>query len=61
MSDGGKGDKPRPLSVDREEFDNRFETIFGKREPRKPYVYEPKELDDARAEDEEFERIRKQN
>jgi hypothetical protein len=31
MSDGGKGDKPRPLSVSLEEFDNRFEAIFGKK------------------------------
>lgn len=31
MSHGGKGDKPRPLSVPIEEFDNRWETIFGKK------------------------------
>jgi len=30
MSDGGKGDKPRPLAVSKDEFDNRWETIFGK-------------------------------
>ena len=28
---GGKGSKPRPFSVSQEEFDNRFEAIFGKK------------------------------
>jgi hypothetical protein len=28
---GGKGSKPRPLSVSQEDFDNRFEAIFGKK------------------------------
>jgi hypothetical protein len=32
MSDGGKGSKPRPLSVDKETFDNNWDTIFGNRE-----------------------------
>ena len=27
--DGGKGDKPRPLGVTVEEFDNSWERIFG--------------------------------
>lgn len=31
MSDGGKGCKPRPFSVTQEEYDNRFEAIFGKK------------------------------
>lgn len=35
MSHGGKGDKPRPLGVSREVFDQRFETIFGKKEKQK--------------------------
>jgi hypothetical protein len=30
-SDGGKGSAPRPFSVTPEEFDNRWETIFGKK------------------------------
>jgi len=30
MSDGGKGDRPRPLSVPRETFDNNFDAIFRK-------------------------------
>ena len=29
MSDGGKGSSPRPLSVSKEEFANKFEAIFG--------------------------------
>jgi hypothetical protein len=29
---GGKGSRPRPFSVSQEEFDNRFEAIFGKKE-----------------------------
>jgi len=30
-SDGGKGSKPRPFSVSQEEYDTRFEAIFGKK------------------------------
>jgi len=30
MSDGGKGDKARPLSIPKEEFDNRWDAIFKK-------------------------------
>ena len=29
-SDGGKGSKPRPFSVSQEEYDNRWDAIFGK-------------------------------
>jgi len=28
MSDGGKGDKPRPFSVTQEEYENRWNAIF---------------------------------
>jgi hypothetical protein len=31
MSDGGKGCAPRPFSVSAEEYDNRWNTIFGSR------------------------------
>ena len=31
MSDGGKGSKPRPFSVDQETFENNFDKIFGKK------------------------------
>ena len=30
MSDGGKGSRPRPLSVAQEEYDNRWDAIFGR-------------------------------
>jgi hypothetical protein len=30
MSDGGKGSKPRPFSVAQEEYDNRWDAIFGR-------------------------------
>jgi len=30
MSDGGKGSSPRPLSVDRETFNQNWNTIFSK-------------------------------
>jgi len=33
MSDGGKGSKPRPLSVSDEEYANRWDAIFGKDKP----------------------------
>lgn len=33
MSDGGKGSKPRPYSVTQEEYDNRWDTIFGRDKP----------------------------
>jgi len=29
MSDGGKGSKPRPISVTQQEYDTRWDTIFG--------------------------------
>jgi hypothetical protein len=32
----GKGSKPRPFNVPKEDFDNSFETIFGKYVP--PYL-----------------------
>jgi hypothetical protein len=30
MSDGGKGSKPRPFSVSQDEWDNRWDVIFGR-------------------------------
>lgn len=32
MSDGGKGSTPRPLSVSKEVYDNRWDAIFSKKE-----------------------------
>lgn len=31
MSQNGKGDKPRPLSINKETFDNNWERIFNKK------------------------------
>ena len=31
MNQGGKGDKPRPISVPMDEFDNNWDRIFGKK------------------------------
>ena len=36
MGDGGKGSKPRPFSVPREQYSSNHETIFGKYIP--PYL-----------------------
>ena len=47
MSDGGKGSSPIPYSVSQEKFGNNFDAIFRKKTP--------KEIDDAKAEDEAFE------
>ena len=53
MSDGGKGSSPRPFSVSQKTFGDNFDAIF-----RKP---SPKEIDDAIAEQEEFDRILEDN
>ena len=53
MPDGGKGSNPRPFSVSQETFGDNFDAIF-----RKP---SPKEIDDAMAEQEEFDRILEDN
>ncbi len=31
MAEAGKGSRPRPFSVSQQEFDNRWEAIFGKK------------------------------
>jgi hypothetical protein len=31
MSDGGKGSSPRPFAIPKNEFDDRFDTIFGEK------------------------------
>ncbi len=40
MSDGGKGSAPRPYSVKFEDFDNSYDTIFGKK-VKQQYVPPP--------------------
>jgi hypothetical protein len=44
----GKGSKPRPLSVTREQFANSFELIFGKKE--KLNVEQPNDNKDGQTE-----------
>lgn len=46
MSDGGKGSSPRPYSVNQKTFSENWDNIFKKKDP--------KEVDDAIAEDEAF-------
>lgn len=53
MSDGGKGSSPRPFSVSQETYGNNFDAIF-----RKP---SPKDIEDDKIEQEEFDRILQQN
>jgi len=53
MSDGGKGSSPRPFSVSQETFANNYDKIF--RNPTQ------QELDDEKAEQEEFDRILEEN
>lgn len=36
MSDGGKGSKPRPFSVTQDEYDRRWEMIFGRDQDLRP-------------------------
>ena len=48
-----KGSGARPLSVPQDTFDNNFDAIF-----RKP---DPREVDDAQAENEAFEEIENRN
>jgi hypothetical protein len=52
MSDGGKGSSPRPFSVDQKTFGDNYDAIFRKKTPQ--------QKDDARAEDDEFERIKRE-
>jgi len=53
MSDGGKGSNPRPFSVSQETYANNYDRIF-----RKP---SPQELEEDKAEQEEFDRILEEN
>lgn len=43
---GGKGSKPRPYSVTQEEYDKRWDAIFGRDEPEEDDLEEDNELDD---------------
>ena len=45
-SDGGKGSKPRPYSVTQEEYDKRWDAIFGRDEPDEDDLAEDNEIED---------------
>ena len=45
-SDGGKGSAPRPYSVSQQEYDSRWDAIFGRDKPKEkeePPKEQPKE------------------
>ena len=50
---GGKGSAPRPYSVTQEEYDKRWDAIFGRDEPDEDDLDEDNELDDEDADTEE--------
>ena len=47
MSDGGKGDAPRPFSVPKEKFDSNWDAIF-KKQPEKVKDESRKKNDDRK-------------
>jgi hypothetical protein len=53
MSDGGKGSSPRPFSVSQQKFGDNYDAIFRKKTP--------KEIEDDKIEQEEFDRILEEN
>jgi hypothetical protein len=53
MSDGGKGSSPRPFSVSQQKFGDNYDAIFRKKTP--------KEIEEEKYEQEEFDRILEQN
>lgn len=50
---GGKGSSPRPYSVTQEEYDKRWDAIFGRDEPEEDDMDEDNELDDEDADTDE--------
>jgi hypothetical protein len=42
MSDGGKGDSPRPLSVDQKTFASNWDAIFGKKKKTEEEKFDEK-------------------
>jgi len=53
MSDGGKGSSPRPFSVSQQKFGDNYDAIFRKKTP--------KEIEEEKYEQEEFDRIISEN
>lgn len=52
---GGKGSAPRPFSVTQEEYDNRWDAIFGRDKVEEDDENEDEDLDDEDADTEETE------
>ena len=50
---GGKGSAPRPYSVTQEEYDKRWDAIFGRDESEEDDLDEDNELDDEDADTDE--------
>lgn len=50
---GGKGSAPRPYSVTQEEYDKRWDAIFGRDETEEDDLDEDNELDDEDADTDE--------
>jgi hypothetical protein len=42
MNEGGKGSRPRPFSIPKDQFDNNWDAIFRKKEPE-PVDHNPTE------------------
>jgi len=68
MSDGGKGSKPRPFSVSQQEYESRWDAIFGRDVKKddntgvqKNEYYDIISTEDALLEDEAFKQIEMQN
>ena len=51
MSDGGKGSKPRPFSVDQKTFDSNWDVIFSKKDHSVEEKSTDKEITDLSDED----------
>lgn len=52
---GGKGSKSRPYSISQDEYDKRWDAIFGKDIPEEDDLDEDNELDDEDLDDEHTE------
>ena len=53
MSDGGKGSKPRPFSVSQDEYDKRWDAIFGRDVPEETDEEDETQLEDEDADTDE--------
>jgi|LakMenEpi03Aug12_release.lakeMendotaPanAssembly.Ray.scaffolds.fasta_scaffold1168099_2 hypothetical protein len=51
MAEAGKGSRPRPFSVSQQEFDNRWEAIFGNKDKSTEDHSEDEKITDHSEED----------